>query len=141
MIRSFISILLLNKNIFLFHASSFVKNNKAYLFAGQSGQGKSTIVTRAPLIDRLGDDTSVVSFNKGRIFIHTSPFDNLKMSKLIYKKSSSWFFFLLHHSNKDSIKKLGLLPSLNALIKNNYFYLYIYPRSAYRTIDDMKKME
>ena len=60
-IRKITHELLIKNNGFILHASAVKKNNKAYVFLGDSGAGKSTIMTSlSPEFTPMGDDTVII---------------------------------------------------------------------------------
>lgn len=82
--------LLINNDGFLLHSAGAMINNKAYLFIGKSGAGKSTISKilqrvenrkqkaknkkRKPEIEILTDELVPVRIEKGKVKIYGSPF-------------------------------------------------------------------
>lgn len=64
----------INHNILLLHASAIIKDNKAVLFTGQSGAGKSTI-SRLSGYDIIHDDIIALSIlDNGSFCLQTIPF-------------------------------------------------------------------
>jgi hypothetical protein len=60
---------------FLLHASSAVRNGKAFLFSGVSEAGKTTMARLAPNdVDLLTDEASYVRKREGRYFAYGTPF-------------------------------------------------------------------
>lgn len=71
--RSF-AILMFQRNTIALHGSSIIFNDKAYVFCGQSGAGKSSLSAALTLkgYDLLSDDLSVLSFDKNnKPYIHS----------------------------------------------------------------------
>lgn len=58
----------------LVHSSCIVEGGKAYLFAGHSGAGKSTVALMSLPRSILSDEATVVKVGEGRITVHDSPF-------------------------------------------------------------------
>ena len=105
--KAFAGALLLNGGLML-HASSTVINNKAVLFAGESGKGKSTIVRKLNY-RVLANDRSILRFVNGSPQVFCSPFyeqDDFEKSDDNYPLS---VIFLLEkrNVNRISIKPLG----------------------------------
>jgi len=138
-IRAFLSVYLLSKNVLLFHGSAFIKNKKAYAFIGPSGMGKSTIVRKVEVKNRLGDDSTVIGVENKKVYCYTSPFDNLKMPGMTYQKCELGSLFKIVQSSVSKLVTMEKSALIDFLFKNNFFYLYIFPRMAYKNKKEMKK--
>ena len=69
------TLLLAREGGFLVHASSAIRNGRAFLFSGVSGAGKTTIARLAPPdAALLTDEISYVTRNDGRYFAVGTPF-------------------------------------------------------------------
>jgi len=69
------TLLLARQGGFLVHASSAVRNGRAFLFAGVSGAGKTTMARLAPPdASLLSDEISYVTRQDGRYFAVGTPF-------------------------------------------------------------------
>jgi len=69
------TILLARTGGFLLHASSAVRNGKAFLFSGLSEAGKTTIARLAPCdVELLTDEASYISREAGRYVAYGTPF-------------------------------------------------------------------
>ena len=69
------TLLLARKGGFLLHASSAIRNGRAFLFSGVSGAGKTTMATLAPPdAALLTDEISYVTRQQGRYFAMGTPF-------------------------------------------------------------------
>jgi hypothetical protein len=69
------TLLLARKGGFLLHASSAIRNGRAFLFSGVSGAGKTTMARLAPPdAALLTDEISYVIRQKGRYFAVGTPF-------------------------------------------------------------------
>ena len=71
--------LLLKRNAFLLHGAAVVRDQRAYVFFGQSGAGKTTTTTLISSIDEqaivLGDDSVIVQLlTDGTPIAHAAPF-------------------------------------------------------------------
>ena len=69
--RSF-ALLMFQRNTVALHGSSILFNNKAYIFCGQSGAGKSSLSAGLTLkgYDLFSDDLSVIDFDNNKPVIH-----------------------------------------------------------------------
>ncbi len=138
-VRVLISVLLMQRNVFLFHASSLTYHDGAYLFCGPSGSGKSTVVSKIPLVNRLGDDTAIVAKHGNSFYCYMSPFDGIKMPGLKYKKSRLKGVFVLQQSRENIAVRLTHQSAYKYLIKNSYFYIYTFPREAFYSKEECIK--
>jgi len=69
------TLLLSREHGFLLHASSAIRNGRAFLFTGPSGAGKTTIVRHAPSdVTVLTDEISYVRRQDGRYIAFGTPF-------------------------------------------------------------------
>jgi hypothetical protein len=59
-LRIIYSIILPNIDGLAIHASSLIRNGKAYVFPGESGAGKTTIIRLSPNISLLTDEVSII---------------------------------------------------------------------------------
>lgn len=68
---------LLRANCFLMHSASLICDDKAFLFFGQSGAGKSTSVALLaqafPEAVILGDDAGIIGLENGEAWLHSAP--------------------------------------------------------------------
>jgi hypothetical protein len=74
LLRVFLSWSLLPRAGFLLHASTVVKNGKAYVFMGKSGAGKSTIAAMSPVGSVLTDEVSLLRRENNQWRAHGTPF-------------------------------------------------------------------
>ena len=67
----------LRANCFLMHSASVVYDDKAFVFFGQSGAGKSTsvalIAQAYPQASILGDDAGIIGMEEGQAWLHSAP--------------------------------------------------------------------
>lgn len=112
--KAFAGALLLNRGLML-HASSAVIDDKAFLFAGESGKGKSTIVKKLNC-RILANDRSILRFINGSPKVFCSPF----YEQDAFKKSVDSFplsvIFLLERRKVNRIK-IALLEKDEAIFK------------------------
>lgn len=114
-IRLVVSVVIINRGGLALHSSCIFKNNRAHLFAGTSGSGKSTIVklTDEPLL--YSDEVTLVRKGQSGIFeVHHSPFrSEFHTDSLDSTEKIAGVFFL----QQDSGVYLEPLPQTQALIK------------------------
>lgn len=111
----------LTKNFFFLHASAFVKNNKAYIFAAPSGGGKTTIIKRINRNQFLADDVVIIKKIKNQLFVYSSPFEK-KATPSIREKVPIVAIYFLHQSKNNAIKNLYCPQSLKRLVYNHIFF-------------------
>lgn len=64
----------------MIHSSCVIEDGKAYLFAGQSGAGKSTVAKLSAPRPLLSDEASLVKITPDGMFVYDSPFRSELMS-------------------------------------------------------------
>lgn len=74
LLRIQLSCMLLQHGGFLLHAASVVRNNRAYVFTGRSGAGKSTVASLASPGSVLTDEISLLRFADGGWRAYGTPF-------------------------------------------------------------------
>ncbi len=75
MLRIVHTLVLARQGGFLLHAASAVRNGKAFVFAGVSGAGKTTLSRLAPAdADVLSDEISYVRKEAGGYYAYGTPF-------------------------------------------------------------------
>lgn len=74
LIRILLTVALLPKQGFLLHASSVVRDGRAYIFMGRSGAGKSTVASLSPEGSVLTDEISLLRLERGAWRAHGTPF-------------------------------------------------------------------
>lgn len=72
--KTILASFLLNHNGVILHASSIAYKNKAILFAGREGAGKSTIVKLIPEYPTLNDDFAIIRKIEKEYYLFSSPF-------------------------------------------------------------------
>lgn len=75
-----------NKWGLLIHSSCVVEDDKAYLFAGQSGAGKSTVARLSSPREVLSDEATLLRIDRQGVTAYDSPFRSDSISS--YDKSS-----------------------------------------------------
>jgi hypothetical protein len=74
LLRILLTMVLLPRRGFLLHAATVVRDGKAYVFAGRSGAGKSTVASLSPSGTVLTDEISLLRFTEGRWHAYGTPF-------------------------------------------------------------------
>lgn len=82
-LRKVLQILLAKSKGLLIHASASLVGDKAYLFLGQSGAGKSTIIKLlSSNYPSLGDDSAIIKYKEDNYYFYQTPF----------KEKSEWIY-------------------------------------------------
>lgn len=74
-LKGLIALDLLRFKYLLFHASAILKNGNAYIFLGDSGSGKTTILHSVPPASRLADDIVLLSQKNNIFYLVSNPFE------------------------------------------------------------------
>jgi len=74
LLRILLTAVLLPRHGFLLHAASVVRDGRAYIFAGRSGAGKSTVASLSPAGSVLTDEISLLRHSDGRWQAFGTPF-------------------------------------------------------------------
>ncbi len=110
---------ILKEGGFLLHSSSFIKNDKAHLFIGDSGDGKSTVAEFAKNAGHkiLSDDLNIIFKNSDDYYATSSPFygqmPQNEKCKDIYKVGGC---YRLRKSDENQLKKMSIAESLAVFI-------------------------
>ena len=112
---------LLNENAFLLHASSFIKDNRGYLFSGKRRAGKSTIIKLSHSssgVYLLNDDFSLVRRLKDNHYVFSTPFyETTPINKEPKKARIKAFYFPLK-CDENKLEKIIPQKALPALASN-----------------------
>jgi hypothetical protein len=80
-VRTIYALVVIREGGLLMHAAGLCTDDLAYLFIGQSGSGKSTVVALSPGAEPLNDDLIVVRPENGRWMAYATPFWNLQVNR------------------------------------------------------------
>lgn len=108
---------------FLLHSASAVRNGKAFLFAGISGAGKTTISRLAPVdVTLLTDEMSYVRQRNGGYVAFGTPFagELAKAGENISAPVSA--LYLLHQGEENRIERLAEAEAGRRLLANILFF-------------------
>jgi hypothetical protein len=118
------TILLAQKGGFLVHAASAVRNGRAFIFAGVSGAGKTTISRLAPKdATLLTDEISYVRKQEdGRYVAFGTPFTGelAKLGENIQAPIAA--FYLLRQGTENRIDPVSGIEATRALLSNILFF-------------------
>jgi len=123
MIRGAISQFLPFVDTILLHASVVVIKKKAYIFSGDVGVGKTTIMTLLSDYQSYGDDTAVISLRNGTVLAFPSPL--YETSKCVYTGSRvpiAGIYFISHHKD-NVVTRMPMSKAYMHVVKNLKHYL------------------
>jgi hypothetical protein len=109
----------------LVHAASAVRNGKAFLFAGVSGAGKTTISRLAPGdVTLLTDEISYLRRNGHGYVAHGTPFagELAKVGENIRAPLAA--LYLLHQGPRNSVEPVSTGDAARALLENILFFAH-----------------
>jgi hypothetical protein len=110
---------------FLLHASSAVRNGKAFLFSGVSEAGKTTMARLAPPdVALLTDEASYVRKVNGRYFAYGTPFAGEfgEPGKNISAPIAA--LYLLKKAPENSIEEIDPAEATRRLLRNILFFAH-----------------
>jgi len=122
-LRIFHSLMLAREGGLLVHAASAVRNGKAFVFAGVSGAGKTTISRLAPpdaLL--LTDEISYVRREDEGFAAHGTPFagELAKLGENVRAPLAA--LYLLHQGPENSMEPVGHGEAVRRLMENVLFF-------------------
>ena len=110
---------------FLLHASSAVRNGKAFLFSGVSEAGKTTIARLAPSdVALLTDEASYVRKVDGRYFAYGTPFAGEfgEPGKNISAPIAA--LYMLKKASENRIEEIEPAAAVGRLLRNILFFAH-----------------
>ncbi|GIW65472.1 MAG: hypothetical protein KatS3mg093_451 [Candidatus Parcubacteria bacterium] len=158
-IKQIIFDLLNNKNDFIIHSSSVLINNKAVIFTGPEGAGKSTISRfLSEKYSVLMDDESIIRELDKKFLLYQAPFTD-KGINIIRKKDrreiKAVFFIkkakicrIKKIDNKTQILKLFLenitlgkkaLKKIISFVNTHNFYVFYFPKDQKKVLKEFEK--
>jgi len=117
------TLVLAPKNGFLLHAASAIRNGKAFLFAGVSGAGKTTISRLAPAdVTLLTDEISYVRRQGDGYIAFGTPFAG-ELAKVGENVSGPiQAFYLLAKGSENRIEEISSGEAVRSLLANILFF-------------------
>jgi hypothetical protein len=122
LMRMFLSWELLSRNGFLLHAASVVRDGRAYVFAGKSGAGKSTVASLSPAGSVLTDEISLLQKKNGEWRAYGTPFWGEFRAAGSNASAPVAGIFQLVKARKNQVKPLHGAGLLRALLPNVLFF-------------------
>jgi hypothetical protein len=108
---------------FLVHAASAIRNRSAFIFAGVSGAGKTTIASLAPRDALLlTDEISYVIPKNGKYFACGTPFagELARVGENVSAPINS--LFLLHKGPQNRVEEVDQTEAVRAILRNILFF-------------------
>jgi hypothetical protein len=128
----YLSWALLSRDGFLLHAATVLHNGRAYVFAGRSGAGKSTVAALSPKAGVLTDEISLLQRGNGIWHAYGTPFwGEFRSAGSNTSAPVEGIFHLVkaHQNRLEPLQRPGLL---RALLPNILFFS--------RKLDDHKRL-
>lgn len=144
-LRILYSIFLVEEKGFLLHSASLIRENKGYLFCGQSETGKSTIIKINPQYLALTDEISIIKKKKDGFYIYNSPFwGELSPRQTENINTKVEAIYILHKDKKNFVTKITQKETIIKLVSNIILYtqnLEINKKLLSVSIDFCKKVK
>jgi len=117
------TLLLARQGGFLVHAASAIRGGRAYLFAGVSGAGKTTISRLAPPdATLLSDEISYVRREGSQYFAWGTPFAG-ELAKVGENQSAPLnTVFLLEKGSENRIEEVSTAEAIRSVLRNILFF-------------------
>lgn len=122
LIRILLSVLLTRQRGFLLHAATVVNKGRAYIFAGRSGTGKSTVASLSPKDSVLTDEISLLKFVDDAWHAFGTPFwgEFRAQGANVHVPVAGVYF--LSQASEDRVESLSARESLRAMLPNVLFF-------------------
>jgi hypothetical protein len=121
-VRILYSLALLEVQGLVLHASSLVKNGRAYLFCGPSGSGKTTITRLSPDATLLSDELSVARVAERKARCYGTPFWG-ELARAGEDQSAPLVgIYFLHHRGEHAVAAVRPRQALERLLPNVLFF-------------------
>jgi len=119
------SLVLAKRGEFLVHAASAIRNGRAFLFAGVSGAGKTTISRLAPVdATLLTDEISYVRKSARGYEAHGTPFTGELARVGAHCSAPLQVLYLLRQGAENRIDEVDLALATQALLRNILFFAH-----------------
>lgn len=122
LIRILLTAVLLPRRGFLLHAATVVRDGRAYVFAGRSGAGKSTVASLSPEESVLTDEISLLRYSEGQWYAHGTPFWGEFRAAGRNERYPVAGVYALEQAPEDCIERLTLKETLRALLPCVLFF-------------------
>lgn len=108
---------------FLLHAASAIRDGQAFVFAGVSGAGKTTIARLAPGdVHLLSDEISYVRREDGRYWAYGTPFAGELAKSGENMRAPLAAIYLLAQGSENRIAPVGSAEAARGILANTLFF-------------------
>jgi len=125
LLRIIYAIKMIEKKGLFVHASSFVRDGVAYLFAGKSGAGKTTLAKIATRSDReiqlLSDEISLITYERGEVFAYSTPFWGSTRIMGRYIKAPLRAIYFINKSKRTFTRQIDSSTAMQNILANILF--------------------
>lgn len=129
LLRNLFSLLLLKDEGIILHAAVIARNNMAYVFAGRSGSGKTTVANLSRQYTVLSDDLAVIRFSGGSHHIFPTPnWLDMQAGEQQNKPYKLAGLFKLVKDRRSSVRKMGKATAAAELMTFLHMPLKLQPR-------------
>jgi hypothetical protein len=122
LLRILLTMILLPRRGFLLHAATVVRDGHAYVFAGRSGAGKSTVASLSPAGTVLTDEISLLRFTDGRWHAYGTPFWGEFRAAGLNEHYPIAGIYALEQAPEDRVEPLAAKEILRALLPCVLFF-------------------
>lgn len=122
LLRILLTVVLLPQRGFLLHAATVVRDGRAYIFAGRSGAGKSTVASLSPEGNVLTDEISLLRYSNGCWQAHGTPFwGEFRAAGSNHEFPIAGIYSLVQ-AGSDQVEPLSVKQALRALLPCVLFF-------------------
>jgi hypothetical protein len=122
LLRILLTMILLPRRGFLLHAATVVRDGRAYIFAGRSGTGKSTVASLSPAGTVLTDEISLLRFTDGCWHAYGTPFWGEFRAAGLNEHYPIAGIYALAQATDDRLEPLAAKEILRALLPCVLFF-------------------
>jgi hypothetical protein len=122
LLRILLTAVLLPRQGFLLHAASVVRDGRAYIFAGRSGAGKSTVAALSPVGSVLTDEISLIRYSDSCWQAYGTPFWGEFRAAGMNRHYPIAGIYLLSQAKQDRFEPLTAKETLRALLPCVLFF-------------------
>lgn len=106
------------------HSSCVVDAARGYVFAGHSGQGKSTVARLSQPRPIFSDEASLVKIDSDGIYVFDSPFRTALMSQFSATPMPLKGIYLLRQSHNIQRNTLPLATAMTGLMERTFYWAH-----------------
>ena len=121
-LRILYSLALVEAGGLIVHAASLVRRNRAFLFCGRSGAGKTTVARLSRDATLLTDELSIVRLTEGGVHCHGTPFWGELARAGEDRAAPLQGIYFLHHGPHHVVERLRPRLALERLLPNVLFF-------------------